>query len=317
MTPRIPETLTISPLAMVSRLLALAGPPDPEGSRQPVQGSRPGRPPADDNPESLNSRTGPTGKHMDVGKGWSSGQAPAGRAARGALALALCLLAGCALGRPHLDEALLADAGRAGRNQGVADHYLVGCPDVLDVTVEGHPEWTRPHTVKADGRIGLAGLGRARVEGLTVLEVSERIAERTGVPAGAVRVRVAEYNSQQVYLVGEVTGLQRAVAYQGPETVLDLLQRTGGITPGAAPGEVHVIRPGVAEGRSPEVFHIDLQAVVLQRDQRTNVRLQPFDQVYVGESRQSCFAKCVPPCLRSLYDSLWGMRRQGDDKVTR
>ena len=254
---------------------------------------------------------------MDVGKGWSSGHGQAGRAARGAWPLLLCLLAGCAWGQVHLDQALLAEAGRAGRDQGVADQYLVGCPDVLDVTVEGHPAWRAPHTVKAYRRLGLARLGRVRVEGLAVPEIAERIAEQAEVPPATVRVRVAEYNSQQVYLVGEVTGLQRAVPYQGPETVLDLLQRTGGITPGAAPGEVHVVRAGVAEGRPPQVFHIDLRAIVLGRDQRTNLRLQPFDQVYVGESQQSCFAKCVPPCLRAVYDGLWGMRREGDDKVTR
>jgi polysaccharide biosynthesis/export protein len=248
---------------------------------------------------------------MDVGNGWSCEHGRAGRAARVALALVLGLLGGCAWGRPHLDEALLAEAGRADRNQGVADHYLVGCPDVLDVTAQGHPDWSGPHTVKADGRIGLGRLGRVRVEGLAAPEIARRVAELAGVPPAAVRVRVAEYNSQQVYLVGEVTGLQRAVAYQGPETVLDLLQRTGGIRPGAAPGEVHVVRTGVAEGRPPQVFHIDLRAIVLDRDQRTNLRLQPFDQVYVGESRQSCFAKCIPPCLRSLYDSLCGMRRGG------
>ena len=246
---------------------------------------------------------------MDVGKGWSFGGGEVGRGGSAALALALCLLGGWALGRPHLDEALRAEAGRPDRNQGVANHYLIGCPDVLEVTVAGRPEWSGTHTVKADGRIGLAHLGRVRVEGLTVLEVAERIADRVGLPPGAVRIRVAGYNSQQVYLVGEVTGLQRAVAYEGPETVLDLLQRTGGITAGAAPGEVHVIRPGVAEGQPPQVFHIDLEAIVLRHDQQTNVRLQPFDQVYVGESRQSCFARCVPPCLRSLYDSLSGMRR--------
>ncbi|HJT78705.1 MAG TPA: hypothetical protein VJ739_15990, partial [Gemmataceae bacterium] len=135
--------------------------------------------------------------------------------------------------------------------------------------------------------------------------------EEAEAPPATVRVRVLEYNSQQVYLVGAVTGMQRAVPYQGPETVLDLLQRAGGIAPEAAPGAVHVIRCGVAEGRAPEVYHIDLAAIVLQGDQRTNLRLQPFDQVYVGESRPSCYARCIPPCLRGLYDALFGMRREG------
>ncbi len=188
---------------------------------------------------------------MEAGKGWSSGRGKVQRRAQGGAALFLCLLAGCCLGRPHLDEALLADAGREERNRGVAEHYLVACPDVLDVTVPGRPDLSGRRTVQADGRIAFGSPGRVRVEGLTVPEVAARLEEEAEAPPGSVRVRVLEYNSQQVYLVGEVTGLQRAVPYQGPETVLDLLQRTGGIRPGAAPGEVHVIRCGVPEGRAP------------------------------------------------------------------
>jgi protein involved in polysaccharide export with SLBB domain len=250
-------------------------------------------------------------KFMEAGKGWASGQGKALRRARGGAGLFLCLLAGCCLGRPHLDEALLADPGREERTRGVAERYLVACPDVLDVVVPGRPDLSGRHTVQADGRIALGPLGRVRAEGLTLPEVGARVEEEADARPGAVRVQVRQYNSQQVYLVGEVTGLQRAVPYQGPETVLDLLQRTGGIRPGAAPGGVHLVRCGVAEGRAPEVYHIDLAAIVLKGDQRTNLRLQPFDQVYVGESRQSCYARCIPPCFRSLYDTLCGMRREG------
>jgi protein involved in polysaccharide export with SLBB domain len=138
-----------------------------------------------------------------------------------------------------------------------------------------------------------------------------------GIPPDRVQVRVSEYQSQSIYLYGEVTGLQRPVPYQGPETVLDLLQRTGGIRPGAAPGSVYVVRSHVADGRPPEVFHIDLQAILLKHDPQTNLRLQPFDQVYVGETRQSSLVKCLPHWLQPLYEKLWGMSRPGSDKVTR
>jgi protein involved in polysaccharide export with SLBB domain len=248
---------------------------------------------------------------MNVDNGWSSRREQTQRAARRGMGLILCLLTGCCLGRPHLDEALLADDGSVDRNHGVATAYLIACPDVLDVQVTGRPDVSGRYTVKADGRIEL-GRRRVRVEGLTTPDVAARLTDRVEAPAADVHVRVAEYNSQQVYLVGEVTGLQRAVPYMGPETVLDLLQRTGGIKPGAEPHEVHVIRARVAEGQAPQVFHIDLQAILLQKDERTNLRLQPFDQVYVGESPQACYARCVPPCFRAVYDALWGMYRNGE-----
>jgi protein involved in polysaccharide export with SLBB domain len=104
---------------------------------------------------------------------------------------------------------------------------------------------------------------------------------------------------------------QRAVPYQGPESVLDMLQRVGGITPGAAPNDVHVVRSRIADNLPPEVFHIDLRAIVMNQDQNTNLRLQPFDQVFVGEANRSSLEKCLPPCLRPMYEKICGMWRPG------
>jgi protein involved in polysaccharide export with SLBB domain len=247
---------------------------------------------------------------QDRGKGGSGGK-PSRPFCLLPFALCLVVQAGCALTRPYLDEALLAQPPDPARAQDAAAHYLIACPDVLDVAITGRPDCSGRRTVTADGRIDLGPVGRVRVEGMPVTEAARSIAEEASVPAESVQVSVTEHNSQQVYLVGDVVGLQRAVPYEGPETVLDLLRRTGGIRPGAAPDEVRVIRPGVAEGRPPEIFHIDLEAIVRDGDERTNLRLQPFDQVYVGESRRSCFAKCVPPCLRGIYDALCGLYRMG------
>ena len=49
----------------------------------------------------------------------------------------------------------------------------------------------------------------------------------------------------------------------------------------------------------------------LRHDAQTNLRLQPFDQVFVGETEESCRGKCMPPWLRPLYESACGLRRPG------
>jgi protein involved in polysaccharide export with SLBB domain len=224
------------------------------------------------------------------------------------LGVALCLLTGCAGTRPHVDQAVKADHDGPVRNEGVAEQYLVRCPDVLEIAVDSRPDLQGRAAIDAEGRLDLANLGRPRVEGQTAADVAQSVAAAVEVPTETVHVRIVEYNSQQIYLFGEVLGLHRAVAYQGPETVLDLLQRVGGITPGAAEGDVHVIRSHVADGHDPQVFHVDLRAITVRKDQSTNVRLQPFDQVYVGQTRRAVIDRCMPPWLRPLYQSLVGMR---------
>jgi protein involved in polysaccharide export with SLBB domain len=222
------------------------------------------------------------------------------------LSCALCLLAaaGCASSKPNVDRSLMAEGGGARRNEGVHERYLVHCPDVLDITVAGRADLSGQYAVGPDGRLNLGALGAPRVEGYTPPQIGELLAEALRLRPGQIAVRVADFNSQLVYLFGEVNGLQRAVAYRGQETVLDLLQRVGGITPGAAPDDVYVVRSRIAEGQRPEVFHVDLRAIVMEHDQKTNLRLQPFDQVHVGQTRRARWAKCVPPWLRPLFQAL-------------
>lgn len=239
---------------------------------------------------------------MQLGQGWLS------RCARGGLGVLLGLLPACALSRPQIDRAVHAEHGTAARSQGVAEAYSVACPDVLDITIIGHPELSGRPAVEADGRIALGRLGRIRVEGLGIEEIVRRVATTAELPCSQVSARVAEFKSQHIYVFGQIFGVQRAVPYQGPETVLDLLQRLGGVKPGAAAEDVAVVRSRVAEGRSPEVFRVDLQAIT-SGDAKTNVRLQPFDEVYVGETHRSVVARCVAPCLKPVCELLFGLRR--------
>jgi protein involved in polysaccharide export with SLBB domain len=221
----------------------------------------------------------------------------------------LALALGCAGSRPSLEQALHADRTPTAHQSDVLPRYRVHCPDVLELQVAGAADWSGRQPVAADGRISLGDGSRLRVDGQTPPEIAAAVAAQAGTSAGEVRVRVAEFNSQQVYLFGEVTGQQRPLPYRGPESVLDLLRRAGGITPGAAPADVQVVRAHVAEGKTPEIFRVDLPAILLRHDQHTNVLLEPFDQVYVGQTRRSTFCPCFPPWLRPTYETLCGMRR--------
>ena len=235
----------------------------------------------------------------------ASGQARRSWWRRAALAGLPALVAGCFGPGGHLDRALLADRNPAAHQSGADARYRVHCPDVLDVTVPGRADCCGTRPVGADGRIPL-GDAALRVEGLTAAEVARRVAAVAGVDPARVQVRVSAFNSQQVFLRGEVAGLPRAIPYQGPETVVDLLQRSGGLAPGAAPGDVQVVRSHIADGTPPEVFHVDLAAILLRNDQRSNVLLEPFDQVYVGQTRRSCLAECLPPWLRRVGHEVGG-----------
>jgi polysaccharide export outer membrane protein len=200
----------------------------------------------------------------------------------------------------------MADRGRARRNEGVAERYAIQCPDVLDIAIATRPDLSGPHPVGVDGCLDLEPVGCPCVEGQTIEEIAQAVADLVGVPVDRVAVRVAEYRSQKVFLFGEVTGSERALPYLGQETVLDLLQRAGGLTQGAAPDLIYVVRPHLRDGERPEVFHVDLAAITRRHDERTNLRLLPFDQVHVGQTRRARMQRCIPPLLRPVYDWFCG-----------
>ena len=70
-----------------------------------------------------------------------------------------------------------------------------------------------------------------------------------------------------------------------------------------------MVRSHMAENGQPEVFRVDLKAILMKDDAQTNVYLRPLDQVFVGETRRCTFEKCLPPWVRPLYESLWGLRQ--------
>jgi polysaccharide export outer membrane protein len=214
----------------------------------------------------------------------------------------LCALSGCAAQRSSTADTLMQKASLATNLAG----YRVGSPDVLNLQVANHPEWSGSRYVEVNGCIDMGRLGGVRVEGMTLPEVRQRIAKAADVPVDSVTVAMTDFASQRVYLFGQVAGEQRSVPYQGPELVTDLLRRVGGITPDGAPNEVRVIRhddPGSAE---PQIFQVDLQAILIRGDEKSNVRIQPYDQIYVPESRACRIGKCLHPLLRPVGRVLSG-----------
>ena len=234
--------------------------------------------------------------------------------ARGPVALLCCALAvGCHVSphRANVEKNLLSERPKNGHRLDIVEHYLVACPDVLQVHVEDRDEFDGLYTVGPDGCLALGRYGSARVEGLTLPGVGQAVGEKIGARSERIQVRVAEFASRQLILVGEVIGRHRTIPYQGAETVLDVLQRVGGITPGAEPTEIYVVRSHLGDLQRPEVFHVDLQAIVIKQDNRTNIRVRPYDQIFVGETRQARIEKCISPWFRPVYQSVWNMLPSG------
>ncbi len=60
----------------------------------------------------------------------------------------------------------------------------------------------------------------------------------------------------------------------------------------------------MAGGPRPEVFVVDLEAVLGKNDTSTDVKLQPYDQIYIGETRGATVARCLPPWMKKVLPGM-------------
>jgi protein involved in polysaccharide export with SLBB domain len=187
--------------------------------------------------------------------------------------------------------------------------YTLASPDVLRVRLFDRPDFDLVAALDLDGRVMLGeSVGAPPVGGRTLAEAREAIARAAGTTPDKVQDALESARSARVYLCGPVNNKQRPIPYEGPERILDFLRRVGALQPGCTDvRDVSVVRPNVAAGEKTQVFHVDVEAIVVDNEPTSNLVVLPGDQVYVGETRRSSFTRLLPKWARPLYRQLLGL----------
>ena len=216
----------------------------------------------------------------------------------------LLFVSGCVSSRAERVQLSASDSLPAAVSQ-----YRVGCGDVLEFHSRVRPDWDSLVSVDVDGTLPLPeSLGSPRVQGLTLEEIRLVIAKAASLDPEGFTVRLVDPRAAKVNVLGPVNGQARTLAYCGPEPVVEFLVRIGAMQSGTSNlNRVYVLRPNVAIGEKAEVFHVDVDAITIDDNQKTNLTIQPGDQIYVGETRRSTFARLLPDWARPVYRKIVGM----------
>jgi polysaccharide export outer membrane protein len=210
-----------------------------------------------------------------------------------------------------------------------APAYRVGPGDVLEVAVEGRPDLSRLPTVQTTGSVWLPRAGEVAVVGLTAPEIAARLAPRFAgedLPAPRVAVRVKEYQSQYVWVRGEVQRPGRKPLRSGTRLV-DALLDSGGFTAGAS-GDVTIERENGAfpNGSRTRHLHLSGQAPTPQELEELGLPLAAGDILTAGTQRWVAVSGEVKKpgryplegslTLTRLIASAGGLTRYGSDHLT-
>ena len=184
--------------------------------------------------------------------------------------------------------------------------YRVMPPDVIAIssrTIKEVSEITQQ--VRPDGKISLPLIGEVFVAGMTPQQIRQEIgsAAKRYYKKVDITVYVVEYNSQQIFVFGEVA-LPGPMPWTGTDTLLDVMARTqptrlawpekikvirstrparGGYLPEQTDDEqcAAVEEQDILNPQGAQELVIDLKAMVESGDMSHNVMLQPDDVIYV------------------------------------
>jgi protein involved in polysaccharide export with SLBB domain len=197
------------------------------------------------------------------------------------IALLVVMSAPCAAQEPRVGGELVS-AGELPR--GLLERYTIQVGDVLDVTFFKTESMNQQVTVGPDGEIYLPLVGRVRVVGRTVDDVTKEITEgyRKEMIDPLITVSVAEFSGLEVYVSGEVQtpGIQ---PYRGGLTLLQAISAAGGFNRRARRQEVLLIRPG--PDNQPVGTIVDVKDIQRRGQLSKDIPLAPLDIIYVHHKK--------------------------------
>ena len=192
------------------------------------------------------------------------------------------LLAGCSAGSsdipPLTTRSPVAPAAAA------LPPYLVQVGDVLDIKFRMNPELDETLTVRPDGMISTSMFEDIEVYNRSVKEVNSTLKQLYSKELNKPQIStiVRSFAPTRVYVGGEVANPGEFIVIGPTLTLSQAIARAGGTLNSGDGSRVLILRNGA--GEKGKVYYADYDAATQDGDVSKDVRLSPYDVVFVPKT---------------------------------
>lgn len=177
--------------------------------------------------------------------------------------------------------------------------YTLGPTDVIEIIVLRHPEVSGKYILNNEGKIQYEFIGDVILAGMTKEQSNELLIKTlsTYIVNPQVTVKISEYNSKIVYVVGEVGRPGKIIMRGDTITVREALLEAG--LPLLTANTTHSTMFTPTAGKVNRRI-VDVDALLFKGDLRENYIMKPGDTLYVPATFWAKATRVISPIAQPI-----------------
>jgi len=178
--------------------------------------------------------------------------------------------------------------------------YTLGPDDVISIEVRRHPEFSGEYKVNSEGKIEYKYIGDVIVNGLTKVELNERLREILSeyIIEPEIDVQIVAYLSKVFYVVGDVNRPGKFYMKGDAITVRESLVQAGLPNHAAATRRCRIITPD-ENGRNNYIT-VNVYRLLYEGDLRQNLVMKPGDVLYIPSTIMAKIIRVISPVTDAI-----------------
>lgn len=176
-----------------------------------------------------------------------------------------------------------------------ASKYILGPDDVIEIDVRRHPEFSGKYTVTAEGKIEYKFVGDVLVEGLTKIQLQERLTAILSdyIIEPEVNVQILEYLSKVYYVIGEVNRPGKFYMKGNTITVREAIIQASLPNQASSTRKCRLITPNT-KGKD-NIVYVNVYELLYGGDLKCNLDMKPGDVLYIPSTIVAKIIHVVSP----------------------